>query len=172
MSKGISTPAEKGDPRLIETMLKIMDAHAHYLGLDAPTKQEELVASDGPVAFEIRIGKEFDGVLNRPKLPWAHDDEGERGARALSGLNSILPVCAPGHGEAPLFLLMNCRSARREFEPENGLYSFALTMPSSGATAAGSGAGDAGSVAKARSGCDRRAFGRVGLSRPTLPTKK
>jgi hypothetical protein len=61
MSKGISTPAEKGDPKLIDTMLKIMDRRAHYLGLDAPTKQE-VGGKDGPVPFEIRIGKEFDGV--------------------------------------------------------------------------------------------------------------
>ena len=61
MSKGISTSAEKGDPRLIETMLKIMDRRAHYLGLDAPAKQE-VGGKDGPVTYEIRIGKEFDGV--------------------------------------------------------------------------------------------------------------
>jgi hypothetical protein len=61
MSKGISTSAEKGDPRLIETMLKIMDRRAHYLGLDAPAKQE-VGGKDGPATFEIRIGKEFDGV--------------------------------------------------------------------------------------------------------------
>ena len=42
-------------------MLKIMDRRAHYLGLDAPTKQE-VGGKDGPVTFEIRIGKEFDGV--------------------------------------------------------------------------------------------------------------
>jgi hypothetical protein len=61
MSKGISTSAEKGDPRLIETMLKIMDRRAHYLGLDPPTKQE-VGGKDGPVTFEIRIGKEFDKI--------------------------------------------------------------------------------------------------------------
>ena len=61
MSKGISTSAEKGDPRLIETMLKIMDRRAHYLGPDAPTKQE-VGGKDGPVTFEIWIGKEFDKV--------------------------------------------------------------------------------------------------------------
>ena len=61
MSKGISTSAENGDPRLIETMLKIMDRRAHYLGLDAPTKQE-VGDKDSPVTCEIRIGKEFDNV--------------------------------------------------------------------------------------------------------------
>jgi non-heme chloroperoxidase len=33
-------------------------------------------------------------------------------------LNSILPVCAPGHGGAPLFLLMNCHSARQVLSPK------------------------------------------------------
>ena len=61
MSTGISTSAENGDPRLIDTMLKIMYRRAHYLGLDAPIKQE-VGGKDGPVTFEVRIGKEFDGV--------------------------------------------------------------------------------------------------------------
>ena len=33
--------------------------------------------------------------------------------RAVSGLNSILPVCAPGPGSAPLFLLTNRRGTRQ-----------------------------------------------------------
>jgi hypothetical protein len=45
--------------------------------------------------------------------------------RGAVRLNSILPVCAPGHGGAPLFLPQRATS----FEPENGLYSFALTIP-------------------------------------------
>ena len=61
MSEGLSEPAEKGDPRSCEVMLKVMDRRASYLGLDAPTKQE-VGGKDGPVTFEIRIGKEFDNV--------------------------------------------------------------------------------------------------------------
>jgi hypothetical protein len=61
MSEGIVIAAETGDPRSVEVMLKIMDRRAHYLGLDTPTKQE-VCGKDGPVTFEIRIGKEFDNV--------------------------------------------------------------------------------------------------------------
>jgi hypothetical protein len=38
--------------------------------------------------------------------------------RGAVRLNSILPVCAPGHGGAPLFLLMNCHSARQVLSPK------------------------------------------------------
>jgi DUF2924 family protein len=45
-------------------------------------------------------------------------------AKAMTGtngtvrLNSILPVCARGHGGAPLFLLMNCHRARQVLRPK------------------------------------------------------
>jgi len=40
----------------------------------------------------------------------------------------MLPVCAPGHGGAPVFANESPQAAI--FELENGLYSLALTMPS------------------------------------------
>ena len=43
--------------------------------------------------------------------------------------NSILPPSAQGRARAVLFLLTNCRRARPEFDAENRLYLFALTLP-------------------------------------------
>jgi hypothetical protein len=66
-----------------------------------------LVGEDIEIIHAERVQRAFTGLVQ-----WVGSLDG------TVRLNSILPVCAPGHGGAPLFLLMNCHRARQVLRPK------------------------------------------------------
>jgi hypothetical protein len=58
------------------------------------------------------------GRFDANNVPYAAADLLTMANMGAVRLNSILPVRAPGHGGAPLFLLMNCHSARQVLSPK------------------------------------------------------
>lgn len=60
MARGLVTKASKGDDKAVQSMLRIMERRARYLGLDVPVQVESL--GDG------QINVVFDTALNVPGM--------------------------------------------------------------------------------------------------------
>lgn len=55
MARGLVTLARKGDDKAVQSMLRIMDRRAKYLGLDAPTQTEAGGPGDFTVVFDSSL---------------------------------------------------------------------------------------------------------------------